>query len=142
MSRAHRIGQRDVVNIYRFVTSRSVEEDILERAKKKMVSLHTLQYLADHASQDTWLDLDFFCITRHLHRFLSFTRSCIRFWIIWSFKNLTHKADWKKRKQRREQGSTRYEIPSASFIRFSATHSEFFLNSRNAKTDRYKFADS
>jgi hypothetical protein len=37
MSRAHRIGQQDVVNIYRFVTSRSVEEDILERAKKKMV---------------------------------------------------------------------------------------------------------
>ncbi|KAG0616525.1 hypothetical protein M758_5G122400 [Ceratodon purpureus] len=40
MSRAHRIGQRDVVNIYRFVTSRSVEEDILERAKKKMVLDH------------------------------------------------------------------------------------------------------
>lgn len=39
MSRAHRIGQRDVVNIYRFVISRSVEEDILERAKKKMVSV-------------------------------------------------------------------------------------------------------
>lgn len=38
MSRAHRIGQRDVVNIYRFVISRSVEEDILERAKKKMAS--------------------------------------------------------------------------------------------------------
>lgn len=37
MSRAHRIGQREVVNIYRFVTSKSVEEDILERAKKKMV---------------------------------------------------------------------------------------------------------
>lgn len=37
MSRAHRIGQQDVVNIYRFVTSKSVEEDILERAKKKMV---------------------------------------------------------------------------------------------------------
>ncbi|KAF9591222.1 hypothetical protein IFM89_002877, partial [Coptis chinensis] len=36
MSRAHRIGQQEVVNIYRFVTSKSVEEDILERAKKKM----------------------------------------------------------------------------------------------------------
>lgn len=45
MSRAHRIGQRDVVNIYRFVTSRSVEEDILERAKKKMVSSLTLKNL-------------------------------------------------------------------------------------------------
>lgn len=39
MSRAHRIGQQDVVNIYRFVMSKSVEEDILERAKKKMVRL-------------------------------------------------------------------------------------------------------
>lgn len=46
MSRAHRIGQQDVVNIYRFVTSKSVEEDILERAKKKMVkSLSGLVYL-------------------------------------------------------------------------------------------------
>ncbi|KAK6925557.1 SNF2, N-terminal [Dillenia turbinata] len=40
MSRAHRIGQVEVVNIYRFVTSKSVEEDILERAKKKMVLDH------------------------------------------------------------------------------------------------------
>ena len=40
MSRAHRIGQKDTVNIYRFVTSGSVEEDILERAKKKMVLDH------------------------------------------------------------------------------------------------------
>ncbi|KAF6167561.1 hypothetical protein GIB67_031762 [Kingdonia uniflora] len=40
MSRAHRIGQLEVVNIYRFVTSKSVEEDILERAKKKMVLDH------------------------------------------------------------------------------------------------------
>ena len=37
MSRAHRIGQKDTVNIYRFVTKSSVEEDILERAKQKMV---------------------------------------------------------------------------------------------------------
>ena len=40
MSRAHRIGQQEVVNIYRFVTSMSVEEDILERAKQKMVLDH------------------------------------------------------------------------------------------------------
>jgi SNF2 family DNA or RNA helicase len=39
MSRAHRIGQQETVNIYRFVTSKSVEEDILERAKKKMAKL-------------------------------------------------------------------------------------------------------
>ncbi|KAK6936952.1 hypothetical protein RJ641_033982 [Dillenia turbinata] len=40
MSRAHRIGQVEVVNIYRFITSKSVEEYILERAKKKMVHDH------------------------------------------------------------------------------------------------------
>jgi len=38
MSRAHRIGQQETVNIYRFVTCKSVEENILERAKKKMVA--------------------------------------------------------------------------------------------------------
>eukprot|EP00958_Prasinococcus_capsulatus_P014249 scaffold1500_cov398-Prasinococcus_capsulatus_cf.AAC.22 len=37
MARAHRIGQKDSVNVYRLVTSNSVEEDILERAKRKMV---------------------------------------------------------------------------------------------------------
>ncbi|CAL5085232.1 unnamed protein product [Urochloa decumbens] len=40
MSRAHRIGQQETVNIYRFVTCKSVEEDILEHAKKKMVLDH------------------------------------------------------------------------------------------------------
>jgi Helicase conserved C-terminal domain len=42
MSRAHRIGQRNHVNIYRFVTMKSVEEDILERAKRKMVLDHVI----------------------------------------------------------------------------------------------------
>lgn len=40
MARAHRIGQTEAVNIYRFVTSGSVEEEILERAKKKRVLDH------------------------------------------------------------------------------------------------------
>merc|ERR1712054_109940 len=39
-ARAHRIGQKKLVNIYRFVTAKTVEEDILERAKKKMVLDH------------------------------------------------------------------------------------------------------
>jgi chromodomain-helicase-DNA-binding protein 1 len=42
MSRAHRIGQKDIVNIYRLVASGSVEEDILERAKRKMVLDHVV----------------------------------------------------------------------------------------------------
>merc|ERR1712228_979932 len=39
-ARAHRIGQKDQVNVYRLVTKSSVEEDIIERAKKKMVLDH------------------------------------------------------------------------------------------------------
>ncbi|KAI0244542.1 ATP-dependent DNA helicase Hrp3 [Massospora cicadina] len=37
MARAHRIGQRKNVNVYRFVSRGTMEEDILERAKRKMV---------------------------------------------------------------------------------------------------------
>ena len=40
MARAHRIGQKKSVNIYRLVSKGSVEETILERAKKKMVLDH------------------------------------------------------------------------------------------------------
>ncbi|KCV68048.1 hypothetical protein H696_05514 [Fonticula alba] len=40
MARAHRLGQKNVVNIYRFVTKNTVEEDIIERAKRKMVLDH------------------------------------------------------------------------------------------------------
>lgn len=39
-SRAHRIGQKNVVNIYRLLTKGTVEETILERAKKKLVLDH------------------------------------------------------------------------------------------------------
>ncbi|XP_055908195.1 chromodomain-helicase-DNA-binding protein 1 [Eupeodes corollae] len=39
-ARAHRIGQKNQVNIYRLVTARSVEENIVERAKQKMVLDH------------------------------------------------------------------------------------------------------
>ncbi|KAL3289544.1 hypothetical protein HHI36_022961 [Cryptolaemus montrouzieri] len=39
-ARAHRIGQKNQVNIYRLVTARSVEEQIVEKAKQKMVLDH------------------------------------------------------------------------------------------------------
>ena len=39
-ARAHRIGQKNQVNIYRLVTKNSIEENIIERAKKKMVLDH------------------------------------------------------------------------------------------------------
>ena len=39
-ARAHRIGQRHAVNIYRLVTRGTVEEDILRRAKQKMILDH------------------------------------------------------------------------------------------------------
>jgi chromodomain-helicase-DNA-binding protein 1 len=37
MARAHRIGQKSHVNVYRLVSKDTMEEDVLERAKKKMV---------------------------------------------------------------------------------------------------------
>jgi chromodomain-helicase-DNA-binding protein 1 len=37
MARAHRIGQKSHVCVYRFVSKDTMEEDVLERAKKKMV---------------------------------------------------------------------------------------------------------
>lgn len=40
MARAHRIGQKSHVNVYRLVTKDTVEEDVLERAKNKMLLEH------------------------------------------------------------------------------------------------------
>jgi chromodomain-helicase-DNA-binding protein 1 len=37
MARAHRIGQQRHVSIYRFVTKGTIEEDILEKARRKMI---------------------------------------------------------------------------------------------------------
>ena len=37
MARAHRIGQKSHVNVFRFVSKDTMEEDVLERAKRKMV---------------------------------------------------------------------------------------------------------
>ncbi|CAI9733833.1 chromodomain-helicase-DNA-binding protein 1-like isoform X2 [Octopus vulgaris] len=41
-ARAHRIGQKNQVSVYRLVTKGSVEENIVERAKKKMVLDHLI----------------------------------------------------------------------------------------------------
>jgi hypothetical protein len=41
-ARAHRIGQKKSVNIYRFITKDTVEENILERAKQKMILDHLI----------------------------------------------------------------------------------------------------
>jgi chromodomain-helicase-DNA-binding protein 1 len=37
IARAHRIGQKKAVNVYRFLSKDSIEEDIIDRAKRKMV---------------------------------------------------------------------------------------------------------
>lgn len=54
MARAHRIGQKSHVNVYRFVTKDTVEEDVLERARKKMI----LEYASTSASAEStrWID--------------------------------------------------------------------------------------
>ena len=49
MARAHRIGQKSHVSVYRFVSKDTMEEDILERAKKKMV--------LEYASKSRWMEL-------------------------------------------------------------------------------------
>mmetsp|Transcript_2445 Transcript_2445/g.9202 ORF Transcript_2445/g.9202 Transcript_2445/m.9202 type:complete len:1438 (-) Transcript_2445:1350-5663(-) len=41
-ARAHRIGQKSVVNIYRLITKDTVEEKILEQAKQKMILDHVV----------------------------------------------------------------------------------------------------
>ena len=42
MARAHRIGQKNHVMVYRLLSKDTVEEDVLERAKKKMVLEHAI----------------------------------------------------------------------------------------------------
>lgn len=47
MARAHRIGQKSHVSVYRFVSKDTMEEDVLERAKKKMVLEYASTYRSD-----------------------------------------------------------------------------------------------
>jgi SNF2 family DNA or RNA helicase len=51
---AHRIGQKSHVNVYRFVTKDTVEEDVLERARKKMIFLRTLLDQSRHTVSTLW----------------------------------------------------------------------------------------
>ncbi|KAI8920028.1 SNF2 family N-terminal domain-containing protein [Powellomyces hirtus] len=44
IARAHRIGQKNTVQVFRFITADTVEEEIVERAKRKMV----LEYAVIH----------------------------------------------------------------------------------------------
>lgn len=53
MARAHRIGQKSHVNVYRLVSKDTMEEDILERAKKKMV----LEYASTYLNVFYWTNL-------------------------------------------------------------------------------------
>ena len=51
MARAHRIGQKNMVRIFRLVSAGTVEEEILERAKRKMVLDHlVIQQLKGNSS--------------------------------------------------------------------------------------------
>ena len=52
IARAHRIGQKEEVKIFRFVASSSVDEDIIHRAKKKMVLDHLIIQSMDTTGKD------------------------------------------------------------------------------------------
>ena len=52
MARAHRIGQKSHVSVYRFVSKDTMEEDVLERAKKKMV----LEYASESSVSFAWFE--------------------------------------------------------------------------------------
>lgn len=51
MARAHRIGQKSHVSVYRFVSKDTMEEDVLERAKKKMVLEYAIIHQMDTTQQ-------------------------------------------------------------------------------------------
>jgi SNF2 family DNA or RNA helicase len=57
-SRAHRIGQKNHVMIYRFVTRYSVEERIATVAKKKMMLTHLVVRSDKRSSKMTKAELD------------------------------------------------------------------------------------
>lgn len=52
MDRAHRIGQKKVVNVYRLITRKSLEEKIMGLQKFKILTANTV-VSADNASMDT-----------------------------------------------------------------------------------------
>lgn len=52
MDRAHRIGQKKVVNVYRLITRKSLEEKIMCLQKFKLLTANTV-VSADNASLDT-----------------------------------------------------------------------------------------
>lgn len=52
MDRAHRIGQRKVVNVYRLITSKSLEEKIMGLQKFKILTANTIVN-DQNASMDT-----------------------------------------------------------------------------------------
>eukprot|EP00468_Gymnochlora_sp_CCMP2014_P004817 CAMPEP_0167745682 /NCGR_PEP_ID=MMETSP0110_2-20121227/3288_1 /TAXON_ID=629695 /ORGANISM="Gymnochlora sp., Strain CCMP2014" /LENGTH=2323 /DNA_ID=CAMNT_0007630353 /DNA_START=280 /DNA_END=7251 /DNA_ORIENTATION=- len=51
-ARCHRIGQRNIVNTYRLVTKDTVEEEIVERAKNKMILDHLVIQRMDTSGKD------------------------------------------------------------------------------------------
>mmetsp|Transcript_11498 Transcript_11498/g.28317 ORF Transcript_11498/g.28317 Transcript_11498/m.28317 type:complete len:2097 (+) Transcript_11498:249-6539(+) len=53
-ARCHRIGQEKTVNTYRLVTKDSVEEEIVERAKKKMILDHLVIQRMDTSGQSAF----------------------------------------------------------------------------------------
>jgi chromodomain-helicase-DNA-binding protein 1 len=66
MARAHRIGQKSHVNVYRFVSKDTMEEDVLERAKKKMVLEYASEPMSSHSTEGLGLRFDYFQVINQM----------------------------------------------------------------------------
>lgn len=77
MDRAHRIGQKKVVNVYRLITRRSLEEKIMGLQKFKLLTANTVVGVNNQSMETMATEnlLDLFSIEQHDDGKKSATRS-------------------------------------------------------------------
>lgn len=93
-SRAHRIGQKKVVNIYRLITADTVEEKIIETAKKKMVLEHLVIQKMD---MNGYVESGFSKSNKP-----SYTKEDIQAILRFGAQNLFEKEDRRKRREKKK----------------------------------------